>query len=508
MAGNRRINTYFGIGVAAAIPIALVVGMFVVLPAAHILFDAFSWHTMRDTIVEGRVRHVLWITLWQSSLSTALATLIGVPLAAVLAHHTFPGQRVVATLISMPFVLPTVVVALAAVGISGGHHPLVAIVVTHAYFNTSVVVRIVRSHLRHNTTVFQHAAENLGAGPITKLFTIDIPLARRSIVQSATLVFVFCTTSFGVVRILGGISSASTEAEIFIRAIQLGDMRTAAALSLIQTVFLAFAVLAFRPSGMPFLSRPISIAANRRLPRWGILSMWVIASMFFIPVLFVASKSVRTGGHWTLAGWHGIDTAVMLNSARFCIAAAIVATALGGVAVLGIAYAGRIGRVVNLLASLPIVISSIILSIGIVATFNRGWYDFRGAQWLLPVMHAVVALPVCFRILRGPVERLTTEHRDATSTLGASPFMTLATLDLAAMRKVWAQTFAIAACISLGEFGAASVLTRNGTRTIPLEMSRLLGRPGDINQLQAYALATILMTAVAGTILVLGERDA
>ncbi len=51
--------------------------------------------------------------------------------------------------------------------------------------------------------------------------------------------------------------------------------------------------------------------------------------------------------------------------------------------------------------------------------------------------------------------------------------------------------------ISLGEFGATVFLARPDSPTLPVAIFRFLGRPGELNTGQAYALAVILMAVVA-----------
>ncbi len=46
----------------------------------------------------------------------------------------------------------------------------------------------------------------------------------------------------------------------------------------------------------------------------------------------------------------------------------------------------------------------------------------------------------------------------------------------------------LACAVSLGEFGAASFLTRAGSPTVPVQIVRLLSRPGE----QSYGVASVL----------------
>ena len=55
--------------------------------------------------------------------------------------------------------------------------------------------------------------------------------------------------------------------------------------------------------------------------------------------------------------------------------------------------------------------------------------------------------------------------------------------------------------ISLGEFGATTMIARPEYPTIPTVIYRLLGQPGALNYGQAMALSTILMFVCAGGML-------
>jgi thiamine transport system permease protein len=507
MAQDRRLAIRHRIGIVAAVPVVAFVATLIMLPTLIVVVNNFELRNLIDALGDSRIRHVIWISIWQSSVSTAIALVVGFPIASVLARYSFPGRRAVSALVTLPFVLPSVVVAIAALSISGGKHPLLVIVLTHSFFNVSVVVRILRPHL--STTIkFDNAAALLGAGPLRRLFTNDLHLASRSLQQAAVAVFIFCFTSFGVVRILGGLSGMTSEVEIYVRAIQLGDMKTAVSLAMLQTVFLIAIVAIFRVAEEPRRTLTAISSQRRQLSLTNSLLLCTASFIFVLPIGVVIVKSLRVRNHWTTSGWAEIDFAVITRSITFAGVAALLAVCLSILLVIAIAYMQSGGRILNAIGSLPIVISAIVLGVGVIGTFNSGWMDFRGATWLLPTMHSIVALPICFRILRGPLSAITTDHRDAACTLGASPVRTLFTLDLGSLRQAIPQAAVLAGCVSLGEFGATSVLSRNDTRTIPMEITRLLSRPGNTNQLQAYALAVILLVIVGLAAFSVGGRDA
>ena len=147
-------------------------------------------------------------------------------------------------LVVVPFVLPTVVVALAFLAIlpDGAERGWAPILVAHAFFNVAVVVRIVGTFWASLDPRLGEAAATLGASPVARFRTVTAPLLAPALAAAAAIVFLFSFTSFGVVLILGGPRYATIEAEIYNQAVRLFDLRAAAVLSLVQLACVAAAV--------------------------------------------------------------------------------------------------------------------------------------------------------------------------------------------------------------------------------------------------------------------------
>ncbi len=65
---------------------------------------------------------------------------------------------------------------------------------------------------------------------ITHIFPSCVAAISDAVISAATLVFIYCFTSFGVIAILGGVSRRTVESEIFTQAVRLGNATTATAL--------------------------------------------------------------------------------------------------------------------------------------------------------------------------------------------------------------------------------------------------------------------------------------
>ena len=95
----------------AVLPVVAML-IFVVAPIANILKISLDF-TSFAIITTPTTRNVVWFTTWQATISTVLVILFALPIAAITANFDFFGRRALISLISVPFILPTVVVAVA-----------------------------------------------------------------------------------------------------------------------------------------------------------------------------------------------------------------------------------------------------------------------------------------------------------------------------------------------------------------------------------------------------------
>ena len=130
---------------------------------------------------------------------------------------------------------------------------------------------------------------------------------------------------------------------------------------------------------------------------------------------------------------------------------------------------------------------------GFLIVFDSPPLDLRTSWWIIPIAHALVALPFVVRTTVPALRAINPHQREAAALLGAPPLRVWREIDapIAARAAIVAIGFAFA--ISLGEFGATLFIVRPETTTAPVAIFRFLSRPGASNVDQAMALATILM---------------
>jgi len=79
---------------------------------------------LRRLVSSDYYARVLGFTVWQAAVSTVLTVLLALPGAYVFARYRFPGKWLLRALTTIPFVLPTVVVANAFTAWLGPHSRL------------------------------------------------------------------------------------------------------------------------------------------------------------------------------------------------------------------------------------------------------------------------------------------------------------------------------------------------------------------------------------------------
>jgi thiamine transport system permease protein len=145
--------------------------------------------------------------------------------------------------------------------------------------------------------------------------------------------------------------------------------------------------------------------------------------------------------------------------------------------------------------------SAVMLGLGYLIAFDSAPLDFRAAPWIVPVAQSLVAIPFVVRIVAPTLRSIDPRQREAAALLGASPGRVRREIDFPIVSRAFAVAAGFAFAISLGEFGATVFLARPDRPTLPVAIFRFLGRPGEANVAQAYALAVVLMLVTVVSVL-------
>ena len=480
-------------------------------------------------------RSVIWFTFWQAAASTALTLAAALPAAGAMARLRFRGRRLVRALATVPFVLPTVVVAAAfeglfdRLGLAGGggldlRHTVWAILLAHVFFNYAVVLRTVGAHWANLDARVEDQARVLGASRIQVFGRVVLPRLAPSVAAASAIVFLFSFTSFGVVLILGRPARATIETEIYRYAVVRLDLETAAALAVVQlaavvALVIVSNVLERRRAAVEPASSPE--AAPRPRGAGLVANLVVMGLILGLPLAVLVERSLAAGrgGGYTLSYYGAMaervsllpDTALAAlgNSVMFAVPAAALALLVGGAATLVVmrssSRGGRsVGRMLDVGLTLPLGTSAVTVGLGFLLVLDRPPIDIRTSVIVVPIAHAVVGIPFVVRTLVPMLRTVNPRVREAATVLGASPRRVRREVDLRVAARGVAVGAGFALAVSLGEFGATSFIPRRPeTLTAPLALFRLLGTPGDALRGQAMALAVTLMALTAVAVFVM-----
>jgi len=482
---------------------------------------------------------LLAFTTGQALLSMLLTLLAGMPAAYAFAHYDFRGKSVLRALTTIPFVLPTMVVAAAFTALLGPQgalnqwlmpilgldaapirlqHTLALVLIAHVFYNAAIIVRLVGGFWANLDPRIEEAARVLGAGRWRTFREVTLPILLPSIMAASLLVFLFCFTSFGVILVLGGPQLATIEVEIYRQAVPFFNLPLAAVLCIVQMIF-TFAVMAVytriqAKAAVPLNLRPTKATQRppatlgARLLVWG--SVGGLLVLLLAPLVALAVRSFSLEGTYTLRYYQALFTnplqsyfyvppaVAVRNSLLIAGVTVILALGIGLIsAYLLTKPSWPLKSLLDPLFLLPLGTSAVTLGLGYIVALDRPPLNLRASPVLLPLAHTLVAFPFVVRSLLPVLRGMNPQWREAAGVLGASPFRVIREIDLPIVARALLVGAVFAFTVSIGEFGATLLIARPNFPTMPVVIYRLLGAQGALNQGQGLAMSTLLMIVCA-----------
>lgn len=479
---------------------------------------------------------VFLFTVYQAALSTALTLFLALPCAYVFSRYRFAGKSLLLALATLPFVLPTVVVALAFMSLIGRRgllndllmtlfsldyspvqleRTLAIVIIVHVFYNFAIALRIMTSYWSAQGIAAEEAARVLGADEWSLWRDIRLPLIQPALLSAGALVFMFTFTSFGVVLILGGIRFATLEVQIYYQAISLFNLPMAAALSLLQIVAMFALMTAYTHlqrglqsaiGSTKAVARPAKSLRERSLV-WGVVIF--IFALLFTPLLALVARSALSNGALDVSNYLALAESSrgsllfiapiesVANSLRFALISTAMALIIGLISAFMIAGRGGLARFVDPLLMLPLATSAVTLGFGFIVALDEPPLNLRASWLIIPISHTLVAFPFVVRSVLPSLRAIPSSVREAAQVLGARPFDLLRTIDLPLVSRGIAVGATFAFTVSMGEFGASLFVAQRESVTIPVVIYRLIGDPGLASYRQALAMSVILLLVCA-----------
>jgi iron(III) transport system permease protein len=466
----------YGASPAQAVALALVALFllaFLVVPILRVIVVAFtgpdgdfSLVHFGDFFATALLREAFWNSLYVAAMTVVLASLIAVPLAAILARFRFPGAALIHTLGVVPLVMPPFVGAVAMQLIYGRNGAvnlmlndwfgfripfmdgLNGVIFVEALHYFPFILLNLSAALSNIDSSMEESAQNLGARGLTLFSRIVFPLALPGYVAGAALVFVKVFDDLATPLLLNVTTMLAPQAYLKITSVGVADPMgyvISVIMILCSLGGLALSGLLLRGRDFATQQRGGGGLARRRLSRAGTgaaIAFVVVAlaialsphiGILLLSIATVWSFAVLPDGY-TLAHYVTVwrEAGPLIgNTLLYCGLAGLIDVVLGATlayVVLRTRLPGR--RLVEQVAMSAVAVPGLVLGIGLLRTYYDVKLPFSGEPlatfwFMLVIAYAVRRLPYALSAANAALRQLHVSLEEAAESLGAGRFTTL-----------------------------------------------------------------------------------
>jgi len=205
---------------------ALLLLIFLVLPVAAILVKVARATAPLDALGSSVVTEALRLSLVTSSISAAVAAVLGTPVAFLLARYRFPGRAVVDSLVDLPMVLPPAVAGLGLLmafgrrGILGGALDVLglelafttaAVVMAQTFVAAPFYIRSAKAGFEGVDRELERVSATLGSSRLRTFFRVTVPLAGPALMGGAVMAWARALGEFGATIMFAGNTIGRTQ---------------------------------------------------------------------------------------------------------------------------------------------------------------------------------------------------------------------------------------------------------------------------------------------------------
>ena len=521
--------------------LSLVILFFFVLYPLGVLFGnsirdesgALSLIGFSQLLADSQYLAALRNTLVLGISVTFLATLIGVPLAYMVARYEFPLKNLVAVLPVVTIVIPEIIVGqswllllgnnglltnlLAEIGIelpsfygwTGLLFSMTLVYYTYIYLGVLAALHSFDGQL-------EEAGLSLGTSPLVTKFRVLLPLMLPAVAVNALVVFSLVVGNFVLATLLGSrvplISVMTYNA--FVNEMG-GSPLLQSAMSVISVLIVGIVLFLQKR----VVERKIYTMTLGRAPRpvrvrsgsaviFTLSVMGVIAvSVFPLLVIFIAAFTETSGpvmrwGSWSLSSLARVFNSApepVWNSIRFAGLATLFGIAVAALtSYLIIKKRSLLTSLLDYIVILPLTISGTVMGIALVQAFNTGYLVLTGTSSIMVLCYAVRRLPFAVRNASSTLFNIPESIEEASISLGVSPLKTFFKIILPAMKASIISAAILMWATTISELAATIVVYTGGLETMPIAIFRQVdgGRLGMASAYGAVLVSVILIPII------------
>ncbi|MHA1398368.1 MAG: ABC transporter permease [Candidatus Heimdallarchaeaceae archaeon] len=472
-------------------------------------------------------------TFIQALVSTSICLIVGLPTSYLFSKYSFKGRSLLINLLTIPFVLPPIVVLLGFIityGEGGWFNRLwmnitnsqesifhifgtaTGIIIAHIFYNLSVVIRMTIPAWESVDSDQMEVSKTLGAGKWKVFWRIIFPQIINYIISSALLVFIYTFNSFAIVLFLGESKFQTLEVRIYKLMNDSLKIPLGSALAILQLVINTIVIVSYlyfekktrqmaRGKERGLEKKKITLFKGtwkNRLTFIGIsLYFGLIALFSFAPIIAVIIQSFIPHSQGFSPFWgykellstenfpllNNSPLRLLGNTLFFASVVTIITLFLSMLIVFILRNkfqrlkkykSSFFDNLVSYLIILPMGTSAITLALGIFLNF-KDTVIFNEAVWIFIILaHVLISVPFATRSILSAYNRIDVELLNIASTLGANRFRIFRKIELPLILKSFVVGGIFSFAISLGEFGATNFLVRGKFGTLSIGISKLL----------------------------------
>ena len=449
-------------------------------------------------------------TLLQSVISSLLSVLAAIPVARALSRRRFFGREFLLIALGAPFILPVIVAVFGLIAIWGRSglisdglgliglgridiYGLPGVILAHVFFNLPLATRLILQGWVSIPSEHFRLAAQLGFSAKDEFWRLEVPMLRSVLPGAFVLVFILCMTSFATVLALGGGPKATSVELAIYSALRFDfDLGRAAVLALVQVGLSVCAALLLLSVGRPIdLGKGLEqVRTNwREGGRTGDICAILAVSLFLLfplGAIFLRGLS-HLGGILDQKLFEALVTSLQITTLS------TVLTLSGALAIASLAAKSDRGWLIEVTATLVLVVSPFVLGTGLFIIINP-WVDpFSLALPVTAIVNAALSLPFCVRILVPALRQADDNYGRLGESLGIAGLDRVRLILWPALKRPLGFAAGLAAALSMGDLGVIALFAPVEGATLPLLMYRLMGA----YQMDAAASVALVLVSVS-----------
>jgi iron(III) transport system permease protein len=546
-ASGRRLGIGWR-GKTVSLPLLLIVGFLILVPAGFVLLAAFSTDVPRPgsisfdltldnlhVLIEAGVLSATGSSLFIATAATAMALAIGGFLAFITSRTNVRCKGFVFLIGLMPLFLPSYVGALAwsilgspgaglinvafrDLGMSGpvNMYSYAGVIMVFAMYYAPYAFLLIHGSMSLMNPDLEDASAVHGASPWRTTASVSTPLAMPAILGSGLLMFILILENFPVSQVLATAGRIDTLPTFIYRLMNASPSRGNEA-SVVAVVLVAAVVaitlvqrriLAKRSyttvSGKGIKARTLDLGRLRTPALIAALVYFVLAIV--LPLLALALSAIRSSPYMSsfgsLAESGALDitsftdvftsdlfTTAATNSVLVSVAAAAGGTLLAFIVGYIVYRTNSYARgLLEALSMVPLAIPAIVLGIGLLWTWLIMPVPVYGTLWVLIIGFIAVQMPQGFRGVAAAILATDRDLEDSAVLLGARRTRAISVITVPLLRVAVSSTFLMLLMLSMRELTVPLFLYTSDTRILSIAIYDQFENGGALREASAMAL--------------------